>query len=84
MRLRSHEVLSHWIMRSRPRFTRLKMARSAMRGRARPAGMRRVAEQVNALGTHDAVIHNAGVGYREPHRVDTIDGLEHIFAINVH
>ena len=26
--------------------------------------MRRIAEQVNALGHHDAVIHNAGVGYR--------------------
>jgi NAD(P)-dependent dehydrogenase (short-subunit alcohol dehydrogenase family) len=48
------------------------------------AGMRRVAEQVNAIGTYDAVTHNAGVGYREPYRVDTIDGLEHIFAINVH
>jgi NAD(P)-dependent dehydrogenase (short-subunit alcohol dehydrogenase family) len=46
------------------------------------AGMRDVAEQVNALGPYDAVIHNAGVGYREP-RVATADGLEHIFAINV-
>jgi NAD(P)-dependent dehydrogenase (short-subunit alcohol dehydrogenase family) len=46
------------------------------------AEVRRVAEQVNALGSYDAVIHNAGVGYREP-RVETIDGLEHIFAINV-
>lgn len=46
------------------------------------AGMRRVAEQVNALGRYDAVIHNAGVGYREP-RVATADGLEHVFAINV-
>ncbi len=41
-----------------------------------------VAEQVNALGTFDAVIHNAGVGYRE-HRIETVDGLEHVFAINV-
>jgi len=47
------------------------------------AEMRRVAEQVNALGRHDAVIHNAGIGYREPRRVQTVDGLEHIFAINV-
>ena len=29
---------------------------------------RDVAEQVNALGAFDAVIHNAGVGYREPRR----------------
>ncbi len=47
------------------------------------AKMRRVAEQVNALGRHDAVIHNAGIGYREPRRAQTADGLEHIFAINV-
>jgi len=46
------------------------------------AETRRVAEQVNALGRYDAVIHNAGVGYREA-RIETIDGLEHLFAINV-
>jgi NAD(P)-dependent dehydrogenase (short-subunit alcohol dehydrogenase family) len=46
------------------------------------AGMRQVAQQANALGRYDAVIHNAGVGYREP-RVTTSDGLEHVFAINV-
>jgi len=44
---------------------------------------RRVADQANALGRYDAVIHNAGVGYREPHRIETVDGLSHIFAINV-
>ena len=47
------------------------------------AGMRDVAEQANALGRYDAVIHNAGVGYREPRRVETLDGLSHVFAINV-
>lgn len=46
------------------------------------AEMRLLAEQANALGRYDAVIHNAGVGYREP-RVETVDGLEHVFAINV-
>jgi NAD(P)-dependent dehydrogenase (short-subunit alcohol dehydrogenase family) len=45
--------------------------------------MRAIAEQVNALGRHDAVIHNAGVGYREPRRIQTADGLSHVFAINV-
>ena len=44
---------------------------------------RRVAEQVNALGRHDAVIHNAGVGYREARRIETVDGLSHVFAVNV-
>jgi NAD(P)-dependent dehydrogenase (short-subunit alcohol dehydrogenase family) len=47
------------------------------------AGMRQVAEQANASGSYDAVIHNAGVGYREPRRISTDDGLEHVFAINV-
>lgn len=41
-----------------------------------------VAEQVNALGSFDAVIHNAAVGYREPRRIATEDGLPHVFAVN--
>ena len=44
---------------------------------------RQVAEQANVLGRYDAVIHNAGVGYRESSRVETVDGLSHVFAINV-
>ena len=44
---------------------------------------RQVAEQANALGRYDAVIHNAGVGYREPRRVETADGLSQVFAVNV-
>jgi NAD(P)-dependent dehydrogenase (short-subunit alcohol dehydrogenase family) len=47
------------------------------------AGMRHVAEQCNATGRFDAVIHNVGVGPREPHRIPTGDGLAHVFAINV-
>jgi NAD(P)-dependent dehydrogenase (short-subunit alcohol dehydrogenase family) len=46
------------------------------------AQTRKVAEQVNALGAFDAVIHNAGIGYREPQRVATEDGLPHVFAVN--
>jgi NAD(P)-dependent dehydrogenase (short-subunit alcohol dehydrogenase family) len=45
--------------------------------------MRSVAEQANAVGRFDAVIHNVGVGYREAHRIETVDGLAHVFAINV-
>jgi NAD(P)-dependent dehydrogenase (short-subunit alcohol dehydrogenase family) len=41
-----------------------------------------VAGQVNELGSFDAVIHNAGVGYREPRRIATEDGLPHVFAVN--
>lgn len=41
-----------------------------------------LAEKVNALGVFDAIIHNAAVGYREPRRIETIDGLAHVFAVN--
>jgi NAD(P)-dependent dehydrogenase (short-subunit alcohol dehydrogenase family) len=47
------------------------------------AATRGVAEQANDLGRYDAVIHNAGVGYREVGRIETVDGLSHVFAINV-
>ena len=50
---------------------------------SRLSEMRALAERVNRLGRFDAVIHNAGVGYREPQRVETDDGLPHVFAINV-
>jgi len=46
------------------------------------AATKDVAKQVNALGSFDAVIHNAAVGYREGHRL-TGDGLPHVFAVNV-
>jgi len=44
--------------------------------------MRSVAEQVNSLGSFDAIIHNAGIGYRERRRIATVDGLPHVFAVN--
>jgi len=43
---------------------------------------RKVADDVNALGSFDAVIHSAGVGYREQRRVTTEDGLQTVFAVN--
>jgi NAD(P)-dependent dehydrogenase (short-subunit alcohol dehydrogenase family) len=46
------------------------------------AQTRDLAEQVNRLGHFDAVIHNAGVGYQERRRIETEDGLPHVFAIN--
>jgi NAD(P)-dependent dehydrogenase (short-subunit alcohol dehydrogenase family) len=46
------------------------------------AQTRNVAEQVNRLGSFDAVIHNAGIGYQEPRRIATEDGLPHVFAVN--
>ena len=46
------------------------------------AQTRGVAEQVNKRGSFDAVIHNAGIGYREPRRIATEDGLPHLFSVN--
>src|ERR1700730_15175310 len=45
------------------------------------AATKDLAAQVNALGSFDAIIHNAAVGYREEQRL-TSDGLPHVFAIN--
>lgn len=45
------------------------------------AEVRDIAEQANRVGRFDAVIHNAAVGFRESRR-DTVDGIEHVFAIN--
>lgn len=46
------------------------------------AQTRDVADQVNRLGGFEAIIHNAGIGYQEPRRVTTEDGLPHVFAVN--
>ena len=46
------------------------------------AQCRDIAARVNALGTFDAVIHNAAVGYQERQPIRTEDGLPHVFAIN--
>jgi NAD(P)-dependent dehydrogenase (short-subunit alcohol dehydrogenase family) len=45
------------------------------------AECKRIAEQVNALGAFDAVIHNAGV-YLQQRRIATVDGLPTVFAVN--
>lgn len=44
--------------------------------------VRRLADQANALGAFDAVIHNAAVGYREKRRRSSEDGFAHVFAVN--
>ena len=43
---------------------------------------RQLADQANQLEPFDAVIHNAGIGYRERTRIETEDGLPHVFAAN--
>jgi NAD(P)-dependent dehydrogenase (short-subunit alcohol dehydrogenase family) len=47
------------------------------------AGARRIAEEANAGGRYDAVIHNVGVWYPGPRPVETADGLDQLFAVNV-
>jgi hypothetical protein len=47
------------------------------------AAMREVADQANGRGRFDAVIHNVGIGYREPRRLETGDGLSQLWAVNV-
>jgi NAD(P)-dependent dehydrogenase (short-subunit alcohol dehydrogenase family) len=47
------------------------------------AAMRAVAEQANARGRFDAVIHNVALGYQEPRRVVTADGVSQLWAVNV-
>ena len=47
------------------------------------SAMRDVADQANRMGRFDAVIHNVGIGYREPRRVETVDGLSQLWAVNV-
>jgi len=42
---------------------------------------KRLAALANEQGPLDAVIHNAGVGYQEPHII-TVDGIPHVFAVN--
>ena len=66
-----HSVTLHARSAARARDARaaLPAARAAVVGDLSSiAGMRQVAEQANAGGRYDAVIHNAGVGYREPRR----------------
>jgi NAD(P)-dependent dehydrogenase (short-subunit alcohol dehydrogenase family) len=80
-----HEVVLHGRndVRSRDALLAAAGARGAVTGDlATTAGERSVADQVNKLGRSDAIIHNAGIGYREG-RVETEPGVPSIFAVNV-
>jgi NAD(P)-dependent dehydrogenase (short-subunit alcohol dehydrogenase family) len=91
-----HSVVLHARNKSRADDTRAALSQAAPSQAALPqadgvvigdltgmAGIRQVAAQADAAGPFDAVIHNAGIGYREPRRVATEDGLAHVFAVNV-
>ena len=70
---------------------RAKVARAALPGVAAVLAadaseisqLRHLADQVNAIGRFDAVIHNMGIGYQEPRRVETKDGFSKLWAVNV-
>ncbi len=80
-----HEVVLHArdAQRSRTAMEAVPGAAAVLAGDlASIAQTRSLASQVNALGSFDAVIHNAGVGFREKRRVATEDGLAQVFAVN--
>ena len=81
-----HEVVVHGRNegRSRDAVTAAAGARGAVTGDLSTiAGARSVADQVNKLGRFDAVIHNAGIGYRAPRWMEAEPGVPSIFAVNV-
>ncbi len=68
-------------------------AQDALRGAPGAAGVvvgdlssiaetKSIAEQANASGRFDVVVHNAAIGYQERRRIETVDGLAHVFATN--
>lgn len=80
-----HEVVLH--ARSKERASALKDLEPRSAGvvigdLASAAQTRGLADQVNALGRMDAVIHNAGI-FREPGRGQTPEGHAKVFAVNV-
>ncbi len=80
-----HQVVLHArnIQRAKEAFAAVPGADNAVAGDLSAiAGCREVATQVNALGAFDAIIHNAGIGYREGHRTSTPDGLPAVLAVN--
>jgi NAD(P)-dependent dehydrogenase (short-subunit alcohol dehydrogenase family) len=80
-----HEVVLHARSHARAREAQaaLPAASAALVGDLSSiAETRDLAEQANRVGPFDAVIHNAAVGSQE-RRLETSDGIEHVFAINV-
>jgi NAD(P)-dependent dehydrogenase (short-subunit alcohol dehydrogenase family) len=81
-----HEVVLHGRneARSRDALAAAAGAQAAVSGDLSTiAGTRAVADEVNRRGHFDAVIHNAGIGSREPRRVETEPGVPSVFAVNV-
>ena len=67
-----HSVVLHARNEVRARYARTSLPRAeavVVGDLSTIAAMRTVADQANSLGPFDAVIHNVGIGYREPRRV---------------
>jgi NAD(P)-dependent dehydrogenase (short-subunit alcohol dehydrogenase family) len=80
-----HEVVLHGRNegRSREALAAAAGARGVLSGELSTiAGARTLADEVNKPGRFDAVIHNAGIGYRE-RRVEIEPGVPSVFAVNV-
>jgi NAD(P)-dependent dehydrogenase (short-subunit alcohol dehydrogenase family) len=81
-----HEVVLHARNETRAADARaaLPEARAVVTGDVSElAEMRHVADQANAHGRFDAVVHNVGLGHREQQRAGTGDGLSRMWAVNV-
>lgn len=81
-----HEVVLHGRNdgRSRDTLAAAPGAQGAVTGDlSNIAGATTVAAEVNKLGRFNAVIHNAGIGYRQTQRVETEPGVPSVFAVNV-
>ena len=81
-----HDVVLHARSETRAEATRsaLPQAEAVLVGDVSTlAAMRALADQANGRGRFDAVIHNVALGYREPRRVETADGLSQLWAVNV-
>jgi NAD(P)-dependent dehydrogenase (short-subunit alcohol dehydrogenase family) len=82
-----HQVILHARDERRAGDTRTALPAAAdivLGDASRLQDLHRMAQQLNQLGRFDAVIHNVGVGYREPRRIQTEDGLSHVFAAQCH
>ena len=80
-----HNVVLHArnAARAREAESRLQACAGVVIGDVSTIGaMQSVADQANALGPFDAVIHNVAIGTNEE-RVMTADGITRIFAVNV-
>jgi NAD(P)-dependent dehydrogenase (short-subunit alcohol dehydrogenase family) len=81
-----HEVVLHGRNADRTREARSKAPKAAdtvTGDLATIAGATQLARQANRLGPFDAVIHNAGIGYREARREEADAGIQKVFAVNV-